>query len=142
MSKTLRRLLLLATLAILALPILLRNASADQSRRRAVAPVAPTAKSFAVNQLEAYLSDDGIAYIRPGLKVKVNSVTVTSDRKFVVDLFLTDNFDQPLDRLGKVTPGAISLSYIMAGYDPATRHFTSFTTRSQTSAPTSPKPGT
>ena len=141
MSNTLRRLLVLATLAVLALPILLKTATADDSpRRRSVAPSAPTAKSFAVNQLEAYLTDDGIAYIRPGLKVKVNSITVTSDKKFVIDLNLTDDFDQPLDRLGKVTPGVISVSFLMAGYDPATRHYTSFATRTQTSPATSPRP--
>src|SRR5437870_1783032 len=95
-----RRLLVLVMLAILTLPIL-RNASADSSRRRAVAPVPPpTAKSFAVDQLEAYLTDDGIAYIRPGLKVMINSISITPDRKFVVDFNLTDSLDQPVDRLG------------------------------------------
>jgi OmcA/MtrC family decaheme c-type cytochrome len=143
MSNTLRRLLVLATLVVLALPIVLKTASADDTtRRRAVAPTpAPTARSFAPNQVEAYLSDDGIAYIRPGLKVKVNSITVTSDKKFIVDANLTDNFDQPLDRAGKLTPGAISVSFLMAGYDGATRHYTSFATRSQTSPATSPNPG-
>lgn len=140
MSRTLRRLLLLATLAIVCLP-LLKNASAESRRRTAGPTPVPTAKNFAPNQLEAYLTDDGIAYIRPGLKVKVNSVTVTSDKKFVVDLNITDNFDQPLDRLGKVTPGVVSLSYIMAGYDGATRHYTSFASRTATGGPGTPGEG-
>jgi OmcA/MtrC family decaheme c-type cytochrome len=141
MRTTLRRLLLLATLLIVTLP-LLRNASAD-SRKRSVAPPtpAPTAKSFGPHELEAYMSNDGIAYIRPGLKIKVNSVTVSSG-KFIVDLNLTDNFDQPIDRLGKTTPGAVSLSFIMAGYDAATRHYTSFAQRTVTGIKGSPGEGT
>ena len=134
-----RRLLLIATIALISLPVL-KNASAD-SRHRSVAPSTPTAANFAPLQLEAYMTDDGIAYIRPGLKIKVNSVTVTSDKKFVVDLNITDNFDNPIDRLGKTTPGAVSLSYIMAGYDATTRHYTSFATRTQTGAVGNPGAG-
>ena len=139
MSITLRRLLLLATLLIVTLP-LLRNASADSRKRSVSPPPAPTAKSFGPHELEAYMSNDGIAYIRPGLKIKVNSVTVSSG-KFIVDLNLTDNFDQPIDRLGKTTPGAVSISYIMAGYDATTRHYTSFATRTVAAAPGTPGQG-
>src|SRR5687767_15505807 len=119
----------------LMLPVLV----SAQGRRRsaaAPAPAQPTAKSFPADQLEAYLTDDGIAYVRPGLKIKVNSITIGADRKPVVDLTLTDDFDQPVDRLGKTTPGAISLSFILAWYNPATRQFTSYTTRRVTTPPT------
>jgi OmcA/MtrC family decaheme c-type cytochrome len=132
MKSTLRALLLISLVTMLA-PL----AAADTARRRSAAPPAPTtptAKSFGVGAKEYYLTDDGIAYIRPGLKIKVNSVTIGSDRKPVVDLTLTDNFDQPLDRLGKVTPGAISLSYVLAWYNPATRQYTSYITRTATAA--------
>jgi OmcA/MtrC family decaheme c-type cytochrome len=135
MALTPRRMLLIALLTFFVLPLV----AAD--RKRASTPTTPTQQSFSVNQLEYYLSDDGIAYIRPGLKIKVNSVTIGSDRKPVVDLTLTDNFDQPLDRLGKVTPGVISISCILAWYNPATRQYVSYTTRSATSPATSPKPG-
>jgi OmcA/MtrC family decaheme c-type cytochrome len=134
MALTPRRVLLIALLTLFVLPVV----AAD--RKRASTPTTPTQQSFSVNQLEYYLSDDGIAYIRPGLKIKVNSVTIGSDRKPVVDLTLTDNFDQPLDRLGKTTPGAISISCILAWYNPATRQYVSYTTRSATSPATSPKP--
>jgi len=115
-------------------------ATATAGRTRAAVPGTP-APRFTPAQMEAYLSDDTIAYVRPGLKIKVNSVKIGSDRKAVVDFNLTDSLDQPLDRLGKVTPGPISLSFILSYYDPATRQYTAYTTRSQTSAPTSPKPG-
>src|SRR2546423_1074255 len=114
-------------------------ATATGGRTRAVAPGNPVQR-FPPQQMEAYLSDDTIAYVRPGLKIKVNSVTIGTDRKVTVDLNLTDSLDQPLDRLGKVTPGPISLSFILAYYDPAVRQYTSYTTRTQTSPATSPKP--
>ncbi|HEV2719818.1 MAG TPA: OmcA/MtrC family decaheme c-type cytochrome [Thermoanaerobaculia bacterium] len=115
-------------------------ATSAVGRTRAAVPGTPAAR-FSPQQIEAYLSDDTIAYIRPGLKVKINSVKIGSDRKPVVDFNLTDSLDQPLDRNGKVTPGAVSVSFILSWLDPATRQYTAYTTRSQTSAATSPKPG-
>jgi OmcA/MtrC family decaheme c-type cytochrome len=119
-------------------------AAADTGRRKAAAPptsTTPTAKSFGVNALEYYLTDEGIAYIRPGLKIKVSSVTIGTDRKPVVEVTFTDDFDQPLDRLGKTTPGAISASFIIAWWDPVARHYTSYIVRSATGVATSPNPG-
>ena len=115
-------------------------ATATGGRTRAVAPGNPAAR-FQPTQLEAYLSDDTIAYIRPGLKIKVNSVTIGTDRKPVVDYNLTDSLDQPLDRLGKVTPGPISVSFILSYYNPATRQYTAYTTRTVTTPANSPHPG-
>lgn len=113
-----------------------------QGRRRSVAPPqTPPAKSFAPDQIEAYLTANSLEYIRPGLKIKVNSITIGADRKPVADLTLTDDLDQPVDRLGKTTPGPISVSFILAWYDPATRSYTAYTTRTQTTPATSPRPG-
>lgn len=134
------RLLLIWVALALMVPVF----AAAQGRQRSVAtpgPAQPTARSFAIDQLEAYLTDDGIAYVRPGLKIKVNSITIGADRKPVIDLTLTDDFDQPIDRLGKTTPGAISLSFILAWYNPATRLYVSYTTRSVTTPANSPRPG-
>lgn len=139
MKSTSRALLLFAIVLMIA-PL----AAAETGRRKAAAPpppITPTAKSFGVSALEHYLSDDGIAYIRPGLKITVSSVTIGADRKAVVDLTLTDDFDNPIDRLGKTTPGVVSLNFILAWYDPATRHYTSYTTRSVTTPANSPRPG-
>jgi len=98
----------LAMLAFVMLPL-----AASAATRRAVTPPASTSPApattsrYTPSQLEAYLSDDGIAYIRPGFHIKVNSVTIGSDRKPVVDLSFTDDLNQPLDRLGQTTPGAL-----------------------------------
>ena len=61
--------------------------------------------------------------------------------KPLVDVSFSDDFDQPLDRLGKVTPGPLSVSFVLAWWDPVERHYTSYTTRIQTAAPPSPNPG-
>src|SRR6188508_2223655 len=137
MTRTYRGLLLIVLMAVLALPAIARGRAVGAPSN----PTVPTAAAFPSTAKEAYLSDDILAYIRPGLQIKVNSVTISTDRKVTVDLSLTDAFDQPIDRLGKTTPGAVSLSYILAWYDPATRQYTAYTTRAQTSAATSPHTG-
>ncbi len=134
------------TIAMIALVMLPLAASA--ATRRAVTPPASTSPApaqtsrYTPSQLEAYLSDDGIAYIRPGFHIKVNSLTIGADRKPVVDLSFTDDLNQPLDRLGQTTPGALSLSFTMAWYNPATRQYTSYIARTATAAPPSKQVGT
>ncbi len=132
------------TLAIIAVVMLSLAASA--ATRRAVTPPASPAPAqasrYTPSQIEAYLSDDGIAYIRPGFHITVNSVTIGTDRKPVVDVSFTDDLNQPLDRLGQVTPGALSVSFTVGWWDPATRHYTSYITRTATAAAPSKQIGT
>jgi len=119
------------------------SAAASTSSRRRVAgpPSAPARPAFRADQIEAYLTDDVIAYIRPGLKIRVNSITIPADRRPVVDVSFTDDFDQPIDRLGKTTPGVIGASFILAWWNPLERHYTSYITRTATGAANSPNPG-
>lgn len=150
MTAFFRALLVLATAGSLSFPtqppakITTPESAPTSARRRSVGtpttPV-PSRPEFVSTDLEYYLTDDGIAYIRPGLKITVKSVTIPADRRPVVELTITDNFDQPLDRLGKTTPGTISGTFLAAWYNPATRLYTSYITRSVTSPATSPKPG-
>ena len=93
-----RRFLMIAIAGVLLLPALtpMARAGGDASRQRAA--VAPKSSAFQPNQLEAYLSDVGISYIRPGVKLNLLSVTnVAPNKKPVVEFTLTDQFDQPLD---------------------------------------------
>src|SRR5437763_16639513 len=78
-------------------------ATATAARTRAALPGSP-APRFTPQQSEAYLSSDTIAYVRPGLKIKVNSVKIGPDRQTVVEYNPTASLDQPRDRLGKATP--------------------------------------
>jgi OmcA/MtrC family decaheme c-type cytochrome len=140
---------LLGLSALLA-TLLLGSLLADSPRRRVDSDTGPTARREGNVQVvaapsrtapshysplakEAYLSEDLIGYIRPGLKITVNSVTIGADRKPVVDFSLTDDGLQPIDRLGNVTPGVVSISFVLASYDPAPRQYTAYTVRTQTS---------
>jgi len=77
---SIRTTIALAMLALVMLPL-----AASAATRRAVTPPASPAPAqasrYTPSQLEAYLSDDGIAYIRPGFHIKVNSVSIGLDRK-------------------------------------------------------------
>jgi hypothetical protein len=88
---------------------------------------------YSPQQKEFWLSADEFGYIRPGLHITVNSVSIGADGKAVVDLNYTDDLGQPLDRHGAITAGAISTSFILAWYDPNARQYTAYTTRRQTS---------
>jgi len=138
-GRLLRTLLVLALTGALTASI--TASPSGPSRRRAVGPPAKVAPAYQADQIEAYLSDDVIAYIRPGLKIKVNSITIGTDRKPVVDVSFTDDFDQPIDRLGKTTPGPINASFILAWWNPVARQYTSYNIRNVTAPANSPRPG-
>jgi OmcA/MtrC family decaheme c-type cytochrome len=132
------------TLSAPSAPVSTVQQAATSMRRRPVVvtePRIPTQADFVTTDVEFYLGDDGIAYIRPGLVAKINSITIGSDRRPVVDVSITDNFGNPLDRAGKLTPGTIGLSFILAKWDPATGRYTAYTTRSVTTPTNSPNPG-
>ena len=82
---------------------------------------------------EFYMTADELGYIRPGFNITVNSITIPEDRRPVVDLSFTDDFDQPLDRNGQVTPGVLSISQVLAWWNADTRYYTAYTTRTVTS---------
>jgi OmcA/MtrC family decaheme c-type cytochrome len=54
------------------------------------------------------------AAVGAGLKLEVESVTIPEDLQPVVTLRLIDANDQPLDREGKRTPGAVSTSFVFS----------------------------
>jgi OmcA/MtrC family decaheme c-type cytochrome len=99
-----------------------------QRLQPAHAPVQVTAQ-----QTEFYLTAEQIAYIRPGFNVTVNSATVAADGTVVADLSFTDGEGQPLDRAGVLTPGTLSISFILARYDAANINYVAYTTSQQTS---------
>jgi OmcA/MtrC family decaheme c-type cytochrome len=136
-----RSLTVLALAGVIAIPAGVALSGSDSpttSRRRPVtvqpaAPATPAATDYAVTRTEHYLGDEGVAYIRPGLKVKINSITnVAAGQKPVIDFNLMDDYDQPLDRLGLVTPGAVStLGFILSRWDDADRNYYTYTTRTR-----------
>jgi OmcA/MtrC family decaheme c-type cytochrome len=89
--------------------------------------------TYSPHDKEFYLTKDELTYVRPGFHIAVNDISIPDDRRPVADLSFTDDLDQPLDRNGKVTPGSLSISLVLAWWDPSSRHYTSYTTRVQTS---------
>jgi OmcA/MtrC family decaheme c-type cytochrome len=94
-------------------------------------PNAPAAAdvpvAYASTQKEAFLAPDQLTYIRPGLNIAIASVTnFAAGQKPVVEVYLTDDLKGPLDRNGLVTPGVISLRFIPAVWNPATRRYTNY----------------
>ncbi|HEV2719254.1 MAG TPA: OmcA/MtrC family decaheme c-type cytochrome [Thermoanaerobaculia bacterium] len=126
MEQFIRYVVVLATAATVSFPV------APARHRASTPPPATKAPVYTADQIEAYLGDDGIAYIRPGLKLTIVSVTnVVPGKKPVVEFTLTDSLDQPLDRLGKVTPGPIAPAFVLGVWDPSTRYYHSLTTRTR-----------
>jgi OmcA/MtrC family decaheme c-type cytochrome len=83
-------------------------------------------------QQEFWMSADELGYVRPGFHIAVNSVTIDADRHPVADISFFDDLDQPLDRAGKVTPGALSMNFILSKYDGTMHDYAAYTTRVQT----------
>jgi OmcA/MtrC family decaheme c-type cytochrome len=93
------------------------------------APVAVEATPVAYNatQKEFFLAPDQFAFIRPGLNLKIASVTnFGPGQKPVVEFFMTDDLKQPLDRTGGLTPGVVSVRFIPAVWNPTTRRYTNY----------------
>ena len=83
---------------------------------------------YSPQQKEFWLSTDEFGYIRPGLNIAVNSITnVGPGLHPVVDVSMTDDLGQPLDRQGTVTPGIVEVEFILARYDPETRDYFNYT---------------
>ena len=97
----------------------------------------PSQGVYSRNSKEAFLTTEQLDYIRPGYHITVNSVTIPADLRPLVDVSFFDDLNQPLDRNGQVTPGTLSASMVLALYDPATRNYVAYTTRTQTAAPPS-----
>jgi OmcA/MtrC family decaheme c-type cytochrome len=95
-------------------------------------PTVPS-HTYAATEVEYYLTDDQKEYVRPGLTVEIVDVEIPSDRRPVVELTFVDEMGLPLDREGRLTPGAISASFVLAWYDGDARQYTAYTTRVQTS---------
>lgn len=108
--------------------------SSQPTATRAVAPRGGGSPQtiYPATSKEAYLTQDQFDFARPGYHIKVNSVTIGADRKPVVDVSLTDDLGAPIDRNGVQTPGTASTSFVLSWYNPTTRDYTSYFTRTAT----------
>ena len=123
-----RGLMIMATAGALAIPAHLPAPVDGGGVTPAKKIAVPTTSDYQPTQLEYYLGDSGLAYIRPGFNIKIVAVTNNgAGQKPVVELLFTDDVGMPLDRLGGQTPGVITMSFAMARWDPATRYYVPIT---------------
>ncbi len=79
---------------------------------------------------EFYLAADQLDYVRPGVKITILGVTnVAPGKKPVVEISITDSLNQPLDRLGALTPGPVTPGFVLASWDADKRQYFAYTTR-------------
>ena len=115
--------------------------NADRSRALAVVILAAMTATLASAQNSLYSPRDKaffaapavINFVRPGLVLKIESVTIASDGTILAQFKLTDPQGLPLDRLGVTTPGAVSVSFIAATIPAGQTQYIAYTTRVQTS---------
>lgn len=78
-----------------------------------------TAKEIYTPHDKAYFADATVVeFVRPGLKITINSASVAADGTITSNVTITDPQGLPLDNTGITTPGVVVLSYTM-GYIPA-----------------------
>ena len=81
---------------------------------------------------EFYLAADQLDYVRPGVKIAILGVTnVGPGKKPVVEFSMSDNLNQPLDRLGALTPGPVTPGFVLASWDADKRQYFAYTTRTR-----------
>ena len=99
--------------------------------RTSPSPVArqATPVTYDANQKEFFLSADQLTYIRPGLNVKIASVTnVAPGQSPIVEILLTDDLGAPLDRNGVLTPGPITAEFVLGQWSASTYDYVNLTT--------------
>jgi len=96
-----------------------KSASADQG-------YTPADKEF-------YLTEQEIAFIRPGLDLTIMSVVIPADRQTEVTFKVTDPAGLPLDINGIYTPGPISILWTLAYIPTGEEAYVAYTTRAATS---------
>ncbi len=69
---------------------------------------------YTVLEKAFYLSAQDAIWIRPGLTLTINNVSIGTDLKPTVTFRIADGSGQGLDREGKLTPGSVSLGFLVA----------------------------
>ena len=63
---------------------------------------------YSPREKAAYAQKDVVAFVRPGLTVRVLSAEIATDGTISTTFSITDPRGMPLDRTGVTTPGAVS----------------------------------
>ena len=82
----------------------------------------------------AYAQKDLLAFVRPGLSIRVLSAEIASDGTISTTFTITDPRGVPLDRTGVTTPGTVSLNFVAARIPGGQSQYLAYTTRRATGA--------
>jgi hypothetical protein len=69
---------------------------------------------YTTNDLEFYLTDEEIFFIRPGLVIEILDVTIPPDMQPEVTYTISDPRGMPLDHEGITTPGVVDMRFTLA----------------------------
>src|SRR5436305_2676666 len=98
---------------------------------------APKKTAFTKRDKAYYADANTVNFVRPGLNITIVSAKIANDGTISVDYKLADPKGLPLDLAGVQTPGAVSVSLLLAYIPKGETQFYSYTTRVQTSPITS-----
>lgn len=90
-------------------------------------------RGFTPFDKEFYLTDEQVAFIRPGFDAEITDWEIAPDRTVSVVFTLRDAGGLPLDINGVYTPGAIRISFVLAYLPASGEHYVAYTGRTQTS---------
>ncbi len=99
----------------------------------AAALISAPGPAFTPNQKAFYMPEAQASFVRPGLVFTIKSASIAADGTITTGFTITDPKGAPLDRLGIVTPGTVSVSFICAYIPKGQTQYVAYTTRVQTS---------
>jgi len=89
---------------------------------------------FTVNDKAFYADQNLVNFVRPGLIFKIAAAEIAADGTITARVKVTDPRGLGLDRLGVVTPGAITMSFVVATIPAGQTQYVSYITRTRTDA--------
>jgi hypothetical protein len=89
-----------------------------------------------LKQKSDFADPDLVAFVRPGLVVKITSASIASDGTITANFTVTDPQGLPLDITGVTTPGTVSLSFVAAYIPSGTSDWIALTSAVNTSPTT------
>jgi OmcA/MtrC family decaheme c-type cytochrome len=88
------------------------------------------ARTFTKHDKAYYADATLVNFVRPGLVIKIQSATISSDGGIHVQFNVTDTKGLPLDLDGITTPGSISANFVAAYIPAGQRQYVAYTTHS------------
>ena len=89
---------------------------------------APSTHRFSPREKAFYADPDLVAFVSPGLAIKISSAAIAANGAISVTYTVSDPNGLPLDVAGINTPGAVSLTYFASYIAQGSEQYTAYTT--------------